>query len=123
MEIEISIGEIVDKLSILRIKKNNITDPEKLVNVNKEYDYLYYKVFQELKIETSDFQELMMVNEMLWNVEDSIRVKEKNKEFDSDFIEMARSVYITNDQRAEIKKKINLKYSSNFIEEKSYNKY
>jgi hypothetical protein len=123
MEIEISIGEIVDKLSILRIKKNNITDPEKLVNVNKEYDYLYYKVFQELKIETSDFQELMMVNEMLWNVEDSIRVKEKNKEFDSDFIEMARSVYITNDQRAEIKKKINLKYSSNFVEEKSYNKY
>ena len=123
MEIEVSIGEIVDKLSILRIKKNNITDPEKLVNVNKEYDYLYYKVFQELKIETSDFQELMMVNEMLWNVEDSIRVKEKNKEFDSDFIEMARSVYITNDQRAEIKKKINLKYSSNFIEEKSYNKY
>jgi hypothetical protein len=123
MEIEISIGEIVDKLSILRIKKNNITDPEKLVNVNKEYDYLYYKVFQELKIETSDFYELMMVNEMLWNVEDSIRVKEKNKEFDSDFIEMARSVYITNDQRAEIKKKINLKYSSNFVEEKSYNKY
>jgi hypothetical protein len=123
MEIEVSIGEIVDKLSILRIKKNNITDPEKLVNVNKEYDYLYYKVFQELKIETSDFQELMMVNEMLWNVEDSIRVKEKNKEFDSDFIEMARSVYITNDQRAEIKKKINLKYSSNFVEEKSYNKY
>lgn len=122
MEIEISIGEIVDKLSILRIKKNNITDPEKLVNVNKEYDYLYYKVFQELKIETSDFYELMMVNEMLWNVEDSIRVKEKNKEFDSDFIEMARSVYITNDQRAEIKKKINLKYSSNFVEEKSYNK-
>ena len=110
-------------LFILRIKKNNITDPEKLVNVNKEYDYLYYKVFQELKIETSDFQELMMVNEMLWNVEDSIRVKEKNKEFDSDFIEMARSVYITNDQRAEIKKKINLKYSSNFVEEKSYNKY
>ena len=123
MEIEISIGEIVDKQSILRIKKNNITDPEKLVNVNKEYDYLYYKVFQELKIETSDFHELMMVNEMLWNVEDSIRVKEKNKEFDSDFIEMARSVYITNDQRAEIKKKINLKYSSNFVEEKSYNKY
>lgn len=123
MEIEVSIGEIVDKLSILRIKKNNISDPEKLVNVNKEYDYLYYKVFQELKIETPDFHELMMVNEMLWNVEDSIRVKERNKEFDSDFIEMARSVYITNDQRAEIKKKINLKYSSNFIEEKSYNKY
>lgn len=123
MEIEVSVGEIVDKLSILRIKKNNIVDPEKLVNINKEYDYLYYKVFQELKIESSDFYELIMVNEMLWNVEDSIRLKEKNKDFDDDFIEMARSVYITNDQRAEIKKKINMKYSSNFVEEKSYETY
>jgi hypothetical protein len=123
MEIEVSIGEIVDKLSILRIKKNNITDEEKLVNINKEYDYLYYKVFQELKIESSDFYEMIMVNEMLWNVEDSIRKKEKNKEFDQDFIEMARSVYITNDRRAEIKKNINLKYNSTFVEEKSYETY
>lgn len=123
MEIEVSVGEIVDKLSILRIKKNNITDTEKLVNINKEYDYLYEKVFQELKIETSDFYELVMVNEILWAIEDSIRLKEKNKEFDSDFIEMARNVYITNDKRAEIKKKINLKYFSDFVEEKSYNPY
>jgi len=123
MEIEVSIGEIVDKLSILRIKKNNITDEEKLVNINKEYDYLYYKVFQELKIESSDFYEMIMVNEMLWNVEDSIRKKEKNKEFDQDFIEMARSVYITNDRRSEIKKNINLKYNSTFVEEKSYEPY
>jgi hypothetical protein len=123
VEIEVSIGEIVDKLSILRIKKNNITDEEKLVNINKEYDYLYYKVFQELKIESSDFYEMIMVNEMLWNVEDSIRKKEKNKEFDQDFIEMARSVYITNDRRAEIKKNINLKYNSTFVEEKSYESY
>jgi hypothetical protein len=64
-----------------------------------------------------------MVNEMLWNVEDSIRNKEKNKEFDQDFIEMARSVYITNDRRAEIKKNINLKYNSTFVEEKSYETY
>ena len=123
MEIEVSIGEIVDKLSILRIKKNNITDENKLVNINKEYDYLYYKVFQELKIESSDFYEMIMVNEMLWTVEDSIRKKEKNKEFDQDFIEMARSVYITNDRRAEIKKNINLKYGSTFVEEKSYESY
>jgi hypothetical protein len=123
MEIEVSIGEIVDKLSILRIKKNNITDEEKLVNINKEYDYLYYKVFQELKIESSDFYEMIMVNEILWNVEDSIRNKERNKEFDQDFIEMARSVYITNDRRAEIKKDINKKYNSDFVEEKSYEKY
>jgi hypothetical protein len=64
-----------------------------------------------------------MVNEMLWNVEDSIRRKEKNKEFDQEFIEMARSVYITNDRRAEIKKNINLKYGSTFVEEKSYESY
>jgi len=123
MEIEVSIGEIVDKLSILRIKKNNITDKNKLVNINKEYDYLYHKVFQELKIETSDFYEMVMVNEILWDVEDSIRNKERNKEFDQDFIEMARSVYITNDRRAEIKKEINKKYNSDFVEEKSYEKY
>lgn len=123
MEIEVSIGEIVDKLSILRIKKNNITDEDKLVNINKEYDYLYHKVFQELKIETSDFYDMIMVNEILWGVEDSIREKERNKEFDQDFIEMARSVYITNDRRAEIKKQINLKYGSLFVEEKSYKEY
>jgi len=123
MEIEVSIGEIVDKLSILRIKKNNITDDNKLVNINKEYDYLYHKVFQELKIDTSDFYGMVMVNEILWAVEDSIRDKERNKQFDQDFIEMARSVYITNDRRAEIKRKINEKYSSEFIEEKSYKPY
>lgn len=123
MEIEVSIGEIVDKLSILRIKKNKITDENKLVNINKEYDYLYHKVFQELKIETSDFYEMVMVNEILWGVEDSIRNKERNKEFDQDFIEMSRSVYITNDRRAEIKKRINEKYNSDFVEEKSYEKY
>jgi hypothetical protein len=123
VEIEVSIGEIVDKLSILRIKKNNITDENKLVNINKEYDYLYHKVFQELKIDTSDFYEMIMVNEILWNVEDSIRSKERNKEFDQDFIEMARSVYITNDRRAQIKKEINKKYNSDFVEEKSYEKY
>jgi hypothetical protein len=123
MEIEVSIGEIVDKLSILRIKKNNITDEDKLVNINKEYDYLYHKVFQELKIDTSDFYEMIMVNEILWGVEDSIREKERNKEFDQDFIEMARSVYVTNDRRAEIKKQINLKYGSLFVEEKSYKEY
>ncbi len=123
MEIEVSIGEIVDKLSILRIKKNNITDEDKLVNINKEYDYLYHKVFQELKVDTSDFYEMIMVNEILWGVEDSIREKERNKEFDQDFIEMARSVYVTNDRRAEIKKQINLKYGSLFVEEKSYKEY
>jgi hypothetical protein len=119
MKIEVSIGEIVDKLSILRIKKNNISDSEKLKNVTTEYDYLYSIVFDELKIEESDFYNLVLINEKLWDIED----KERDKSFDNDFIELARSVYFTNDKRAEIKKDINLKYGSLFVEEKSYKEY
>lgn len=120
MDIEVSIGEIVDKLSILRLKKINITDEEKLININKEYDYLYDIVFQVLKIETEDFNSLFSINKILWDVEDRIREKEINKQFDNDFIEMSRTVYLTNDQRFNIKKKINIKYNSSFIEEKSH---
>jgi len=123
MKIEVSIGEIVDKLSILRIKKNNISDSEKLKNVTTEYDYLYSIVFDELKIEESDFYNLVLINEKLWDIEDKLRDKERDKSFDYDFIELARSVYFTNDKRAEIKKEINLKYGSLFIEEKSYKEY
>lgn len=123
MEIEVSIGEIVDKLSILKIKKNNIIDEKKLININKEYLYLHEIVFAKLNIEMSDFYNMVLINEILWNVEDNIRNKERNKEFDDDFIEMSRSVYITNDKRSEIKRKINEKYSSDFIEEKSYKPY
>jgi hypothetical protein len=123
MKIEVSIGEIVDKLSILRIKKNNISDSEKLKNVTTEYDYLYSIVFDELKIEESDFYNLVLINEKLWDIEDKLRDKERDKSFDNDFIELARSVYFTNDKRAEIKKEINLKYGSLFVEEKSYKEY
>jgi hypothetical protein len=123
MKIEVSIGEIVDKLSILRIKKNNISDSEKLKNVTTEYDYLYSIVFNELKIEESDFYNLVLINEKLWDIEDKLRDKERDKSFDNDFIELARSVYFTNDKRAEIKKEINLKYGSLFVEEKSYKEY
>jgi hypothetical protein len=123
MKIETSIGEIVDKLSILKIKKNNIKDETKLININKEYDYLFQITFDELKIEESDFYDLVIINERLWDIEDSIRDKERDSSFDSEFIELARSVYFTNDKRAEIKKNINLKYGSLFVEEKSYNKY
>jgi len=122
-EIEVSIGEIVDKLSILRLKLLNITDSEKLKNVTKEYNYLYNIVFNDIKIETSDFDRMVNINKILWDVEDSIRDKERVKQFDTDFIELARSVYITNDLRAEIKKEINIKYGSSFVEEKSYNEY
>jgi hypothetical protein len=123
MKIETSIGEIVDKLSILNIKKNNIKDETKLINISKEYDYLFQITFDELKIEESDFYDLVIINERLWDIEDSIRDKERDSSFDSEFIELARSVYFTNDKRAEIKKNINLKYGSLFVEEKSYNKY
>ena len=123
MKIEISIGEIVDKLSILQIKKNNIQDVIKLENINKEHEYLNDVVFNELKISKEDFFNLVLINENLWEIEDKIRFKERDKEFDTDFIELARSVYFTNDKRAEIKKEINLKYGSLFVEEKSYSKY
>lgn len=123
MEIEVSIGEIVDKLSILQIKKENITDETKLVNVNKEFIYLYEIVFTKLNVNDDDYLKLLDVNKLLWVIEDDIRDKERSNEFDSEFIELARSVYVTNDKRAEIKKEINIIYGSTFVEEKSYNSY
>lgn len=125
MNIEVSHGEIVDKLTILQIKKKNIVDPEKLININKEHDYLISIVENDLGISTtsSEYLELLSINEELWVIEDDIRDKERKKEFDDDFIKLARAVYYTNDVRAKIKKEINLKYSSGFVEEKSYQEY
>ena len=125
MNIEVSHGEIVDKLTILQIKKKNIIDPEKLVNIKKEYDYLISIVENDFGISTtsSEYLELLSINEELWVIEDDIRDKERKKEFDDDFIKLARAVYYTNDVRAKIKKEINLKYSSGFVEEKSYQEY
>jgi hypothetical protein len=125
MNIEVSHGEIVDKLTILQIKKENITDPIKLDNIIKEYDYLLSVVENDLGISTlsPEYLELLSINKELWIIEDDIRDKERNKEFDDEFIKLARSVYYTNDVRAKIKKEINLKYSSGFVEEKSYQTY
>ena len=125
MKIEVSHGEIVDKLTILQIKKENITDPIKLDNIIKEYDYLLSVVENDLGISTlsPEYLELLSINKELWIIEDDIRDKERNKEFDDEFIKLARSVYYTNDVRAKIKKEINLKYSSGFVEEKSYQTY
>jgi hypothetical protein len=125
MNIEVSHGEIVDKLTILQIKKENITDPSKLDNIMKEYDYLLSVVENDLGISTEspEYLELLSVNNELWVIEDDIRDKERVKEFDEDFVKLARAVYYTNDVRAKIKKEINLKYSSGFIEEKSYQSY
>ena len=125
MNIEVSHGEIVDKLTILQIKKENITDPSKLDNIVKEYDYLLSVVENDLGISTEspEYLELLSINKELWVIEDDIRDKERVKEFDDDFIKLARSVYFTNDVRAKIKKEINLKHSSGFVEEKSYQSY
>jgi hypothetical protein len=123
MKIEVSVGEIVDKLSILKIKSDNITDLDKLKNINKEYEYLYTIVFDDLKVSQEDFSELVSINQKLWVIEDDLRDKESVQEFDSVFIELARSVYFVNDKRAEIKKEINIKYGSLFVEEKSYKSY
>ena len=125
MNIEVSHGEIVDKLTILKIKKENITDPSKLDNIVKEYDYLLSIVENDLGISTEspEYLELLSINNELWVIEDDIRDKERVKEFDEDFVKLARSVYYTNDVRAKIKKEINIKYSSGFIEEKSYQSY
>jgi hypothetical protein len=123
MKIEVSVGEIVDKLTILQLKKNNIKDESKLENIIKEYVYLHEIVFADLNVNFEDFQKLLFINDQLWTIEDDIRDKERSKEFDEEFIHLARQVYHVNDERARIKKYINEKYGSEFVEEKSYAEY
>ena len=123
MKIEASIGEIVDKLTILEIKKEMINDVEKLKNINKEYKYMQGVVF-ELKIDQEPLiKKLTWVNRKLWKVEDLLRYYEFQQKFDKDFITLARAVYRLNDFRFKIKNKINIKHSSDFREEKSYGKH
>ena len=119
----ISIGELVDKITILEIKKNKL-QKSKLENVLKELSFLR-KLMEKHQIEITDdlFTQLKEINLTLWNIEDQIRIKEKNKEFDNIFIELARSVYFTNDKRSEIKKRINRLSNSEITEEKSYADY
>ncbi|HOW39530.1 MAG TPA: DUF6165 family protein [Bacteroidales bacterium] len=123
MKIEVSNGEIIDKLTILQIKLERIKDKAKLANLQKEYDELI-KVSSSI-ISTSDplCRALYDVNCELWEIEDHIRDLERNKDFNDDFIQTARAVYFKNDRRSEIKREINLKTASGFIEEKSYEKY
>jgi hypothetical protein len=124
MKIEVSIGEVVDKLSILSIKLKKIKDEDKLKNIRKEYDILKSSMEENgIQVESDQFKELESTNLILWDIEDRIRVKESRKEFDEDFIELARKVYFSNDKRSEIKREINIKYGSDLIEEKEYVKY
>jgi len=123
IKVPISIGELWDKYSILLIKNEKIDDSEKLKHVSKEIQFLddLMKQFSYNKSEL--FTNLKKINEELWVIEDKLRIKEKNKEFDSEFIELARSVYYTNDKRAELKKEINILYNSIIFETKHYIEY
>ncbi len=131
MKIEISNGEIFDKLSILCIKKINIKDEEKLRNIDKELKELDYAVRLILSLLTTEeasacftlFQQLLIINGDLWIIEDRIRRKEAEDVFDEEFIELARDVYKTNDVRADMKRRINIITQSNLTEEKSYVDY
>ena len=123
--IPISVGELVDKITILKIKSQNISDVNKLNNIKVELDALETN-FKNLKIASpidSEISELQKINNKLWVIENEIREKEKNKEIDNTFIKLARSVYRVNDERANFKKIINQKTGSLFVEEKSYSNY
>jgi len=125
INVPISPGELLDKITILEIKSENIEDKGKLANVEIELKLL--SQIWENTSPNSDLealkQELKDNNKALWDIEDKIRIKESNKEFDHVFVELARSVYIQNDKRADTKKKINLKLGSMIVEEKSYADY
>ncbi len=126
INVEISIGELFDKITILEIKQKKINNAEKLVNINKELNSLNQLLAQQSFSREDAVEEiaaLRQINEQLWGIEDDIREKEAQKLFDASFIKLARSVYITNDKRSDIKRAINLRLGSDFVEEKSYEDY
>jgi len=124
MKVEVSNGELVDKVSILAIKLKKITSEEKLINIRKEFNLLLEDMKKlKISVDSKEYEELIAVNTDLWEIEDNIRIKEMNKEFDDEFIKLARSVYVQNDIRFEIKKRINQITNSLLEEEKDYVKY
>jgi hypothetical protein len=123
MKIEVSNGEIIDKLTIIIIKLERIKDESKLANLRKEYNELSAAAASVLGQDHQLFRALYEVNCELWDIEDRIRDLERSKDFGSEFIETARAVYFRNDRRSEIKREINILTSSGLIEEKSYEKY
>ena len=124
--IPISPGELLDKITILEIKSKRIESVEKKLHVNKELALLNAVWHESVASDTelvSMREELKSINESLWVIEDDIREEERNKRFGDRFIELARSVYVTNDQRANVKKRVNLHLNSEIVEEKSYQDY
>tara|TARA_B100000927_G_scaffold269319_1_gene244685 strand:- start:1087 stop:1476 length:390 start_codon:yes stop_codon:yes gene_type:complete len=126
IEIPVSFGELIDKLTILEIKKSKITDNEKLKNIQLEFELLNKKYQTKLK-DTKELQvfydALLEVNHKLWKIEDKIRILENNKEFNEEFIDLARSVYKSNDERFAIKNEINKTFDSEIQEQKEYENY
>jgi len=116
--IPVSYGELFDKITILQIKKEKI----KTQNVTKEL-VLLLDISKDISVDKELLNQLKLVNQTLWDIEDQIRIKERDQHFDQEFIDLARSVYIENDKRAKIKKHINIQLNSDIVEEKQYVKY
>ena len=126
IEVPVSFGELIDKITILEIKAERIDDAGKVSNVRRELDLLEatWQAHEAAAMDIGNERaELKTVNEALWDIEDHIRLKEKAQAFDDEFIRLARSVYVRNDERAAVKRAINLKLGSTLIEEKSYQDY
>ena len=122
----VSYGEILDKITILEIKQKNIIDENKLKNIKHELNILTTTWDKEVPSSNEIIQlkeQLKQVNQSLWDIEDNVRIKESKKEFDDEFVQIARSVYYENDKRAAVKKEVNLLLGSELIEEKSYQDY
>ena len=125
VSVPVSVGEIIDKLSILQVKRKKISNPEKLSYVNKEFELLYNlstDFLNNMEIENL-YHELVETNSALWDIEDKLRVAEKDQKFDDEFVSLARKVYFTNDERFRLKNEINLITSSEIREIKDYVKY
>jgi len=126
IHVPVSPGEVLDKITILEIKSERISDADKLVNVKRELELLtaaWKKYVDEDDAVQAIHAKLKAINEDLWEIEDDIRDKERAREFDQVFIDLARSVYVTNDRRADAKKELNLYLGSEMVEEKSYQDY
>ena len=126
IKVPVSPGEVLDKITILEIKSERMSDPEKVANVRVELALLqdtWTEFIKDDEVIRDLHAQLKEVNEALWEIEDDIRDKERAKEFDERFIELARAVYVTNDRRSQVKKELNLHLGSEIVEEKSYQDY
>ena len=119
---QISVGELLDKISILKIKSEKLSDPEKLKHINHEL-YVLSKETYDIPNSEPWIERLVEVNSKLWDIEDRIREKERDNQFDDEFVQVARSVYFTNDKRFEVKNEINQFYNSDVKEQKGYEEY